>query len=48
MHGNGIFGRIEVRAVMSAIGPYLPRRPFAFASFMKGKAAAALAKPRGS
>jgi len=33
---------------MSALGPFLPRRPFAFVSVMKGKAAAPLAKPRGS
>jgi hypothetical protein len=32
----------------AAIGPFLRRRPFAFVSVMKGKAAAPLAKPRGS
>jgi hypothetical protein len=36
---------LRVRA--SGSSPFLPRRPFAFVSVMRGKAAAPLAKPRG-
>jgi hypothetical protein len=40
---------LETIALREAVpGPFLPRQPFAFVSIMKGKAAAPLAKPRGS
>jgi hypothetical protein len=41
MPGNGIFGRIQVRAVMSAIGPFRPREQSTIVSAI-GPLAAAL------